>query len=228
MKSLQRHLLVAGLALLLLAACTAPVKPMPPAPPRRSCPRPHPGSHWSWAVALRAGSLTSVRSRRWRRKASFPTSLSAPAPAPWSGRCMPQATAVRVAEAGNTDGRGPGQRLVAAGSRRHPRRGLAEFHQSRDRPAPVGKAPAPVRRGGHRLQSGEAMVFRTGNTGMAVRASSSVPGVFQPVKINGREYVDGGLVSPVPVKAARENGRRFCHCRGYLQPAAIRQHLQHD
>lgn len=56
------------------------------------------------------------------------------------------------------------------------------------------------------LQSGEAVVFRTGNTGMAVRASSSVPGIFQPVRINGREFVDGSLVSPVPVKIARELG----------------------
>lgn len=56
------------------------------------------------------------------------------------------------------------------------------------------------------LQTGEMVIFRTGNTGMAVRASSSVPGVFQPVSINGREYVDGGLVSPVPVRAARSLG----------------------
>ena len=56
------------------------------------------------------------------------------------------------------------------------------------------------------LQSGEQTLFRRGNTGMAVRASSSVPGVFQPVAINGREYVDGGLSSPVPVKAARSLG----------------------
>lgn len=56
------------------------------------------------------------------------------------------------------------------------------------------------------LQSGEAVVFRTGNTGMAVRASSSVPGIFQPVAINGHDYVDGGLVSPVPVRAARGMG----------------------
>lgn len=56
------------------------------------------------------------------------------------------------------------------------------------------------------LHSGEAIVFRTGNTGMAVRASSSVPGVFQPVAINGREYVDGGLVSPVPVRVTRSLG----------------------
>jgi NTE family protein len=41
---------------------------------------------------------------------------------------------------------------------------------------------------------------------MAVRASSAVPAVFQPVKIGTREYVDGGLVSPVPVRFARQMG----------------------
>src|SRR5574340_7551 len=56
------------------------------------------------------------------------------------------------------------------------------------------------------LQSGEMVAFQRGNAGMAVRASSSVPGVFQPVTINGREYVDGGLTSPVPVKVARSLG----------------------
>jgi len=56
------------------------------------------------------------------------------------------------------------------------------------------------------LQSGEMVAFRIGNTGMAVRASSSVPGIFQPVRINGRDYVDGGLVSPVPVRTAKAMG----------------------
>lgn len=56
------------------------------------------------------------------------------------------------------------------------------------------------------LQNGEMMVFRRGNTGMAVRASSSVPGIFQPVSIGGREYVDGGLTSPLPVRAAHSMG----------------------
>jgi len=59
------------------------------------------------------------------------------------------------------------------------------------------------------LQSGAAVVFRTGDTGMAVRASGSVPGVFQPVVINGREYVDGGLTSPIPVRAAKAMGATF-------------------
>ena len=59
------------------------------------------------------------------------------------------------------------------------------------------------------LGSGQTVVFRNGNTGMAVRASSTVPGVFQPVTINGREYVDGGLTSPVPVQAALNMGADF-------------------
>ncbi|MDO8387468.1 MAG: patatin-like phospholipase family protein [Polaromonas sp.] len=56
------------------------------------------------------------------------------------------------------------------------------------------------------LNNGQAMLFRRGDTGTAVRASSAVPAVFVPVKINGREYVDGGLVSPVPVRFARQMG----------------------
>jgi len=59
------------------------------------------------------------------------------------------------------------------------------------------------------LRTGEAVTFRRGNTGSAVRASSAVPAVFQPVRIGEREYVDGGLVSPVPVKQAREMGANF-------------------
>ncbi len=56
------------------------------------------------------------------------------------------------------------------------------------------------------LQNGEPAAFSAGNVGLAVRASSSVPGVFSPVVIRGREYVDGGLVSPVPARTARTMG----------------------
>ena len=59
------------------------------------------------------------------------------------------------------------------------------------------------------LYSGDMMVFQRGDTGMAVRASSAVPAIFQPVKISGRFYVDGGLVSPVPVRAARRMGAQL-------------------
>lgn len=56
------------------------------------------------------------------------------------------------------------------------------------------------------LNTGERVIFRTGDTGMAVRASAAVPGVFQPTQFHGRSYVDGGLSSPIPVQAAREMG----------------------
>jgi NTE family protein len=56
------------------------------------------------------------------------------------------------------------------------------------------------------LGSGAPIVFRSGNTGLAVRASSAVPGVFMPVAIGDKEYVDGGLVAPVPARFAREMG----------------------
>jgi NTE family protein len=56
------------------------------------------------------------------------------------------------------------------------------------------------------LDSGAPILFQRGDTGSAVRASSAVPAVFQPVRIGNREYVDGGLVSPVPVRFARQMG----------------------
>ena len=60
-----------------------------------------------------------------------------------------------------------------------------------------------------RLNDGERTVFVRGNTGQAVRASSSIPGVFEAVAIGKAHYVDGGVVSPVPVDAARELGADF-------------------
>ncbi len=56
------------------------------------------------------------------------------------------------------------------------------------------------------LDSGQPVLFQRGDPGSAVRASSAVPALFQPVRISGREYVDGGLVSPVPVRFARQMG----------------------
>lgn len=56
------------------------------------------------------------------------------------------------------------------------------------------------------LSTGAGILFQRGDTGTAVRASSSVPGVFQPVNIGGRDYVDGGLVAPVPVGYAQQMG----------------------
>ena len=59
------------------------------------------------------------------------------------------------------------------------------------------------------LRNGQPILFRRGNTGAAVRASSAVPGVFHPVRIGNIDYVDGGLVAPVPVSFARKMGADF-------------------
>ncbi|MBZ0091036.1 MAG: patatin-like phospholipase family protein [Sulfuricellaceae bacterium] len=83
---------------------------------------------------------------------------------------------------------------------------LQDFINRALRNRPIEKLPKTFCAVATDLRNGELMAFQRGNTGMAVRASSSVPGVFQPVKIGGREYVDGGLVSPVPVSVARKMG----------------------
>ena len=56
------------------------------------------------------------------------------------------------------------------------------------------------------IVSGEEVVIRSGDVIEAVRASISVPGIFTPVRSNGRILVDGGLTNPVPVSVARAMG----------------------
>ena len=73
----------------------------------------------------------------------------------------------------------------------------------------IEQLPRPFGAVATELDSGRKVVFRLGNTGQAVRASASIPNVFLPVKIGSKSYVDGGLVSPVPVSAAREMGADF-------------------
>lgn len=71
---------------------------------------------------------------------------------------------------------------------------------------PLEKLNLPFAAVSTQLETGQRTVFVRGNTGQAVRASSSIPGVFEPVEISGKHYIDGGVVSPVPVDAARELG----------------------
>ncbi|MBF8176653.1 patatin-like phospholipase family protein [Herminiimonas contaminans] len=74
---------------------------------------------------------------------------------------------------------------------------------------PIEKMKIPFAAVATDLNSGQPVLFQRGNTGLAVRASSAVPGLFQPVKIGERMYVDGGLVAPVPVHFAKEMGADF-------------------
>lgn len=86
---------------------------------------------------------------------------------------------------------------------------LQAFINQKLRNQSIQKLPKPLGVVATDLQSGEMVLFRQGNTGMAVRASSTLPGIFQPVEISGRDYVDGGLTSPVPAQAARTMGADF-------------------
>ena len=83
---------------------------------------------------------------------------------------------------------------------------LENFINKTVRQTPLELLRIPFRAVATNLQTGEEIVFATGNTGRAVRASCSIPGVFQPVRIGDKAYVDGGVVSPVAVEAARRAG----------------------
>ena len=74
---------------------------------------------------------------------------------------------------------------------------------------PIEKLKIPFGAVATDINSGKPILFRQGDTGVAVRASSAVPGVFQSVRIGSHVYVDGGLVAPVPVRFAREMGADF-------------------
>ena len=71
---------------------------------------------------------------------------------------------------------------------------------------PIEKMPRRFAAVATDLANGEKVAIQRGDTGAAVVASCSIPGVFIPALFEGRELVDGGLTSPVPVAVARELG----------------------
>ncbi len=58
------------------------------------------------------------------------------------------------------------------------------------------------------LASGQPVAFNRGPIGPAVQASCAIPGWFAPVRIRGRDVIDGDMSSPLPVKVARALGAR--------------------
>jgi NTE family protein len=83
---------------------------------------------------------------------------------------------------------------------------LEEFINKRVKNTPMEKLKIPFFAVATDLEKGQEIVFAKGNTGTAVRASCSIPGIFRSVKISGKTYVDGGVVSPVAVEAAKRLG----------------------
>ncbi len=56
------------------------------------------------------------------------------------------------------------------------------------------------------IQNGEPVLLQTGSVARAVRASSAIPGIFIPVRHQGKLLVDGGVLNNVPVDVARKMG----------------------
>ena len=71
---------------------------------------------------------------------------------------------------------------------------------------PMEKFPKRFAAVATELGTGKKVDFIKGNAGQAVRASCSIPNVFIPATIGGKQYVDGGLVSPIPVETAKNMG----------------------
>jgi len=220
MKSSQSSLYAAILATSLLSACAALVKPSPPVPPSQPAaqaatahpvvPKPAPkvalvlGGGAARGFA-HIGAIKALEAQGIVPDLVVGTSAGAVVGALYAagnGGFELQKLAIQMEEGQVSDWSLPDRGVIRGEA-------LQNFINSAIGQRPLEKLPRLFGVVATDLQSGEAMVFRIGNTGMAVRASSSVPGVFQPVKINGREYVDGGLVSPVPVKAARDMGADF-------------------
>ncbi len=83
---------------------------------------------------------------------------------------------------------------------------LEEYVNSMVRNTPIEKMRIPFYAVATSVPSGQEVIFGKGNAGLAVRASCSIPGVFRPSRIADKMYVDGGVVSPVAVDAARRYG----------------------
>ena len=83
---------------------------------------------------------------------------------------------------------------------------LEEYVNKMVRQIPMEKLRIPFYAVATNIQNGQEVIFGTGNTGAAVRASCTIPGIFRPVRIGSQMYIDGGVVSPIAVDAAKKMG----------------------
>lgn len=86
---------------------------------------------------------------------------------------------------------------------------LQQFVDARVKDTPLQKLKLKFVAVATDMDSGQSIGFNNGDTGIAVRASCSIPNVFLPVQMNGHRYVDGGLSAPVPVSYAKTAGAIF-------------------
>ncbi len=83
---------------------------------------------------------------------------------------------------------------------------IRDFVNTKVRGLPIEKLKIPFYVVATDIRSGQEVIFNSGNTGMAVQASSAVPGIYQPAKFSGANYVDGGVVNPLAIDVARKYG----------------------
>lgn len=83
---------------------------------------------------------------------------------------------------------------------------LQDFVNRQVNHQPIEKFPKRFAAVATELSTGKKADFIKGNVGQAVRASCSIPNVFIPATIGNKRYVDGGLVSPIPVETAKNMG----------------------
>lgn len=84
--------------------------------------------------------------------------------------------------------------------------GIARFIRERTEGRAIEALPTRFAAVATDLRNGDTVVLERGDLGRAVQASSSAPGLLEPVNIGGRPLVDGNLSAPVPVDAARRLG----------------------
>ncbi|MBI5884217.1 MAG: patatin-like phospholipase family protein, partial [Elusimicrobia bacterium] len=76
------------------------------------------------------------------------------------------------------------------------------------------------------IETGEEVVLRSGRVAEAIRASCGLPMLFAPLRLNGRHLVDGGLVSPIPIRAAASLGADILLAVNLTLPAGARRTVE--
>lgn len=198
---------LAAVLVLLLAACTAPA-PLPPAPPE---PPPPPAKPLRVALVLGGGGargfahvgvIKMLDAMGLKPDLIVGTSAGSVAgslyAAGYNGFEL-QKMAFEMDRATVADWSMFGKGLIRGEA-------LQAFINKAVNHRPIEQLKIPFACVAARIDNGQGVLFQRGNLGMAVRASSSVPGIFHPTLISGAEYVDGGLVSPVPIRYARQLG----------------------
>jgi NTE family protein len=209
--SARRRLLLAGLAVLVVGCQTAPLTAPPPSVPLPPPPPPVPPRLPRIGLALGGGAargfahigvIQVLEEAGIKPELVVGTSAGSLVAAMYaSGKSGAELgkLALGMDESALTDWSFPGRGVIRGEA-------LARYVREQTGGQPIEKMALPLGIVATDLDSGQPILFQRGDPGVAVRASSAVPAIFQPVRIGDREYVDGGLVSPVPVRFARQMG----------------------